>query len=198
MAGDRQALRHQLRHLAGQQHGYFTARQAVAIGYSHQAQKFNIDHGNWERLDRGLFRLPEWPTANDDHLVRWSLWSGNVAVVSHATALAVHDLGDVDATRIHLSVPSRFRRKAPDIVVLHRQDLLNVDIDDRGGYRVTNPTRAIAESAGARIGQELLDTAVADALDRGQTTRRLLRDAAARIGAIAELGVERALIRGQA
>jgi len=197
MIGDRQALRRGLWRLAGRQHGYFTAAQAVKVGYSHQAQKFNVDHGNWVRVDRGLFRLPEWQVANDDHFVRWSLWSGGAAVVSHTSALAMHDLGDVDPARIHLSVPRGFRRSTPHAVVLHRQDVPDSDTEDRGGYRVTTPTRAIVESAADRIEQEWLDTAVAEALDRGLTTRRMLRDAAVRTGAVAEVGVERALSAAQ-
>lgn len=30
-----------------------------------------------------------------EHFVRWTLWSGGRAVVSHESALAFHELGDV-------------------------------------------------------------------------------------------------------
>lgn len=186
-------MRSQLNRVAVSQRGYFTSVQALDVGYSHQAQKFHVDHGNWERVSRGLFRLPDWPVTNDDHLVRWCLWSGGQAVVSHATALAAHELGDVDPAKIHLTVPRSFRRRGGESVVLHRHDVPDTDVEEREGYRVTTPTRAIVECAASRMEQQWLDSAVADALGRGMTTRRMLRDAAARLDPRAEAGVERAL-----
>lgn len=192
MIAERQTLRRKLHRLAAQQHGYFTANQALKIGYSYQAQKHHVDYGNWLRVDRGLFRIPDWPAHEHDHLVRWTLWSGGVAVVSHATALSVHGLGDVDPAVVHLSVPRHFRRPATGLV-LHRPLPPTQHIQERDGYRVTTPGRALAECAEARIEQQWLDTAVAEALARGLTTPRRLRDAAAELGPAAELGIHRAL-----
>ncbi len=179
--------------VAAEQHGYFTAAQARDAGYSYQAQKFHVDHGNWVRVERGVFRLPEWPVSDDDHLVRWTLWSRRQGVISHQSALAVHGLGDVDPARIHISVPSGFRRES-SAVVLHQQTVPPRDIEDRGGYRVTSPARAVAECAAESLPQELLDGAVAEALDQGITTRRRLLDSAAELGPRAEPGLERALL----
>jgi predicted transcriptional regulator of viral defense system len=178
--------------LAAGQRGYFTAAQAREVGYSYQAQKFHADHGNWVRVDRGLFRIPEWPVSDDDQLVRWTLWSRDRAVVSHATALAVHGLGDVDPARVHLSVPRTFRSQA-QLVVLHRQPVPEDQSEDHGGYRVSTAARAVAECAEAGLSQELIDGAVAEALAQGRVTRRWLRAIAAELGLRAELGVERAL-----
>jgi predicted transcriptional regulator of viral defense system len=176
---------------AAEQRGYFTAAQARDIGYSYQAQKFHVDHGNWLRVDRGLFRIPEWPVSDDDHLVRWSLWSNGRAVVSHATALAAHGLGDVDPARVHLTVPTGFRSKA-EAIVLHRQSIPADEVEDRGGYRVSTAARAITECADDGLAQEIIDGAVAEAVAQGRVTRRRLRMAAAELGPRAELGVERA------
>ncbi|TDB92129.1 hypothetical protein E1091_13280 [Micromonospora fluostatini] len=192
MLSDRQALRRRLSRLAHRQHGFFTAAQAVEIGYSHQAQKHHVDSGNWLRVDRGVFRFPEWPAHQFDHLVRWTLWSGGAGVVSHASSLAAQDLGEVDPALVHLSVPERFRRSAPG-VVLHRPLPPEEHIDDRDGYRVTTPSRALAECAEAKIEQHWLNSAVSEALDRGVTTPRRLRDAASELGPTAEFGVHLAL-----
>lgn len=194
VATDRRRIRQALLDLAALQQGYFTARQARDQGFSHQSQKYHVDHGDWERVDHGLFRLRNWPTSNDDHLVRWHLWSGGSAVVSHDTALALHGLGDVNPARVHLTVPPGFRKRS-DSVVLHRQDVPDDDVQWQEGYRVTRPTRAIAESAADGLGQELVTGSVADMLDKGLATRRRLRETAARLGteqqideALGELG----------
>ncbi len=105
MRRDRQDLRRQLAAVASAQSGYFTAKQALGVGYSYQAQKYHADRGNWQRVDRGVFRLPEWPVGRHDGLVRWSLWSRGKAVVSHETALAVFDVGDFNPSLVHLTVP---------------------------------------------------------------------------------------------
>lgn len=192
----RQDLRDALHELAAVQHGYFTAAQArnlrSGLGYSYQAQRHHVEHGNWTRVERGIFRLPYWPVADDDHLVRWTLWSNGRGVISHQTALVAHGLGDVDPARVHLTVPPNFRKTAPGIT-LHRQNVIDDDVEDRGGYKVTRPTRALAECGEAGLAQELLDGAVAEALDRGRTTRRRLRDAAQRLGPKAALAIELAI-----
>ncbi|WP_407941282.1 type IV toxin-antitoxin system AbiEi family antitoxin domain-containing protein [Nonomuraea cypriaca] len=102
------ARRDKLWELAAGQRGYFTAAQAVQAGYSHQAQHFHVRRGNWLRIERGLYRLREFamlPGQEHDHLVRWWLWSSRRAIVSHLSALVVHDLGIADPAEIHLTVP---------------------------------------------------------------------------------------------
>lgn len=192
MPGPTQDLRRQLHELAFGQAGYFTAAQAVQIGYSHQAQKYHIDHGNWIRVDRGLFRLPGWPSHPDDSYVRWWLWSGGRGVVSHESALAVHDLSDANPVRVHLTVPRDFRA-TDEAVVTHPGHLDDCDAESRGSWRVTTVERTLADVAGGDPSQEFVDTAVAEALDRGQTTRRRLVRQAEDVSDRAALRLERAL-----
>ncbi|MGY3201481.1 type IV toxin-antitoxin system AbiEi family antitoxin domain-containing protein [Streptomyces sp. TE5632] len=195
MSEDRVGRRSALWRTAAGQRGYFTAAQAVDAGYSHQAQHYHAQHGNWLVVDRALYRLPEFsdlPSEGDEQLVCWSLWSKGRAVVSHATALAAHDLGTANPSRIHLTVPRGFRQKS-DAVILHRAELTQPDVEDRMGYRVTTPLRAIAECAAAGEDQDVLDGAVSEALERGMVSRRRLLHAAQLLGPRAELGVERAL-----
>lgn len=195
MLRDRTDTRARLWHVASGQRGYFTAAQAREAGYSYQTQRYHAQRGNWVAVDRGIYRFREFdslPANEDDHLVRWALWSKGRAVVSHATALSVHDLGTANPAEIHLTVPSGFRNKDSG-VILHRAVLDDNEIEERQGYRVTTPVRAIVESAAARVDQDILDSAVAEALNQGLTTRQRLLHAAQRLGAQAELGVERAL-----
>lgn len=192
MLGDRQRLRHTLYGAAADQAGYFTAAQALSIGYSYQAQKFHVDHGNWIRVERGLFRLPEWPTDDNDTLVKWTVWSRGEAVVSHQSALAWHGLGDVNPSRLHLSVPSSFRRST-SVVVLHRAVLLNDDIEDHGNFRVTTPLRSVIDVAADGTDQAAVSSAIVDLVALGSMEPRVLLDRAAQSGAQAELGVVRGL-----
>ncbi|MEV7007839.1 type IV toxin-antitoxin system AbiEi family antitoxin domain-containing protein [Streptosporangium sp. NPDC051022] len=191
----RSVRRDRLWELAAAQRGYFTAAQAVQVGYSHQAQRFHAQRGNWRRVDRGLYRLREFsvlPGEEHDSHVRWWLWSKGQAVVSHVSALAVHDLGVANPAEIHLTVAPGFRRR-DERVVLHRAELRPEEVEGREGFRVTTPLRAIVESAADAVDQDMIDSAVAELLDRGEATRGQLAQAAQRLGSRAELSVERAL-----
>lgn len=174
MPGSRQDLRQQLQALAFAQAGYFSAAQARDVGYSYQAQKYHVDHGNWIRVDRALFRLVGWPSGVDDGYARWSVWSEGRGVVSHESALAAHDLSDVNPARVHLTVPRSFR-KADGAVVLYRSDLPDAEVESRSGWRVTSPVRTLVDVADSDTPQETVDAAVADAIARGVTTPRRLR-----------------------
>lgn len=193
MQRDRRDLRRRLLGVAATQSGYFTAAQAKDIGYSYQAQKYHVDAGNWLRIDRALFRLPEWPIGDHDHLVRWCLWSQRRAVVSHQTALSVHDLGDVNPAVIHLTVPERFAQQHDDHLVLHRGTLTDHDVQEHEGFRITTPLRSLLDVAAGGAEQEVVDRAVADALDGGIVTRRQLLRRADEFGSEAALLIERAI-----
>lgn len=192
MPGPSQDLRQQLHELAFGQSGYFSAAQALNIGYSYQAQKYHVDHGNWVRVDRGLFRLPGWPSQPEDTYARWMLWSGGRGVVSHDSALAVHDLSDINPPKVHLTVPEGFRM-ADAAVVTHHGSLDAGDVEERGSWRVTTAERTLIDVAGGDLSQELMSAAVADALDRTVTTRRRLLRRAADATDRAALRLERAL-----
>ena len=188
---DRLDLRRRLTAIAATQSGYFTAAQALEAGYSYPAQKYNADRGSWEKVDRGIYRLPEWPVGPHDDLVRWSLWSRGKAVVSHDTALSVYELGDVNPARVHLTVPPNFRPTAHG-VVLHRATLPAEDIRSHEGYRITAPLRSLLDVAAEALQLDLLAGAIREALDRGLVTQRELVRRADEFGARAALQIERA------
>lgn len=192
MPGPRQDLRRSLAGVAFTQAGYFTAAQALEIGYSYQAQKYHADHGNWLRVDRGIYRLPNWPAEQQDGYVRWSLWSGGRGVVSHESALAVHELSDLDPTRIHLTVGPDFHAR-DEAVTLHIATLDEDHIERRGAWSVTTPTRTLLDVAASNISQENIERAVADALRIGRLSRRDLLRATDGAEPKAALRLERAL-----
>lgn len=189
---DRVDLRRRLLALAASQSGYFTAAQAIEAGYSYPAQRYHAQRGNWLHVDRGIYRLPEWPVGAREDLVRWSLWSRGRAVVSHETALSVHELGDVDPARIHLTVPRNFRQADP-AVALHRGELSSEDVEEYDGFRLTTPLRSLLDVAVADLDLDQLARAIQEAIHRGMVTRRMLLARADEFGPRAALRIERAL-----
>ena len=168
--------------LATQQGGYLTARQALGVGYAYPRQHYHVQSGDWERVARGVFRLRDYPLPEREDLIVLSLLSHDrsgqpQAVFSHETALALHDLGDVNPARVHLTVPSDFRRQLPDGVVIHRGVVPPDDWEERDGYRVTTPLRTLTDIAATPVSWPSLEPAVRDALRTGMVRRRQLLEA---------------------
>ena len=194
MRTSRQDLRRRLFQLAVTQGGYFTAAQAREIGYSYQAQHYHAQHGNWVRVDRGLYRLFAWPVGAHDELVRWTLWAGGRAVVSHESALDVHGIGEFYPARVHLTAPRAFSKRAVGAVI-HTADLDRADIEDREGFRVTRPVRSLVDVAAAGADSDQLGRAIEEARDIGLLTPRRLRERAEAVDLKAALRIEQALGR---
>jgi predicted transcriptional regulator of viral defense system len=195
MRRDASELRRELSALALRQAGYFTAGQAREVGYTHQAQRYHVERGNWTHVGRALFRLPDWPEREEDVYVRWRLWSRLRGVVSHQSALSVYRLGDVNPVLVHLTVPRGFRARDP-AVALHRGPLPPEDVTEReAGYLITTPERSLLDAAAAELTQEQADAAIADAVEEGLVVPRRLRERSDGFGELAALRVERALSR---
>ncbi len=167
---------------ADQQGGYFTARQAEQAGYSRRLHSYHAGTGEWLRVHHGVYRLRDYPWAEDEQYVQLSLWSRDghdipQAVISHETALRLHDLSDVDSCRIHLTVPPTFRKTAPQGVTLHKQVVPPKDRQLRAGYAVTTPERTLIDVTDSPLSPEHLNSAVREAIARGLVRTHRLVDA---------------------
>ena len=179
MRQSRHTLQRDLYAVAEGQGGYFTAAQAAAAGYRYPQQVYQRRLGAWEPIDRGLFRLRNFPPGEHEDLIRWSLWSrdrrGEIrATVSHETAADLYGFGDVMPARIHLTVPPGFRKPAPDGCVLHIARLTPADIAARGGFRVTTPIRTVLDLAASPLAEDQFAKVLRDALRTGQVRRKYL------------------------
>ena len=182
MAQSRKDAAFALAALAHEQGGYFTTKQAKQAGYGYKHLDYHETAGNFERVSHGLYRLPTVPPSEHDEMIRLALWSRNQkdlpqAVVSHESALVLHDLTELLPDRIHLTVPPAFRKPAPRGCVLHKAVLAPEDVEERVGFRVTSPLRTLRDSAAGSVSQEQLEKAVKDALMRGLVQRAKLKDA---------------------
>src|ERR1035438_1967809 len=143
--------------MAASQGGYFTSKQAAAIGYTAPKRNYHVHVGNWVRERRGIFRLSSQPLPARPDLILWWLWSRNrqdqpQGVYSHQTALSLHELTDVMPSRFHLTVPKTFRRSAaiPRAVMLHIANLPSSDVEQIDGVPVTKTLRTLIDVAASR------------------------------------------------
>lgn len=158
--------------LADAQAGYFTAAQALELGYSYPTQHHHTSQGSWQRTRHGLYRLRTYPFSQYEHLAELSLWSRNrqgepQAIISHHTALAFYELSDLLPEQIHLSVPRGFRKAAPPGVILHVNPIPSGEQQTEHGFQVTSVLRTLQDMATTEISTDLLKQATTQALERG-------------------------------
>jgi len=169
--------------IAEGQQGFFTAKQAKAAGFAENTHPYHVQVGNWIREHRGIYRLALFPTAEHPDLVKWALWSKNrdevmEGVYSHQTALSLYELSDLNPAKLHMTVPTHFRRNSeiPTILVLHPADLPDEDIQTAQGFKYTRPLRTILDLIEAdSVERPFLRQALRQALHRGLITRSEVR-----------------------
>jgi len=157
---------------ASLQQGYFTAKQAIRAGFSYRMHTHYKQNGEWLEIDRGIFRLVQFPNSPDEDYVRWSLWSRDrndqpQAVISHESALSIHALSDIMPSKIYFTVPPGFRKKAPKGCVIHRGRISDDEKEQREGFYITNPLRTIIDSAESNFSIDYLEQAIREACDKG-------------------------------
>lgn len=164
----------QLYEIADSQDGYFTAKQAAAVGYSTRMQTYHVQAGDWEREWRGIYRLRFYPNPRPDDLMVWYLWSSDRSgkpegVYSHDTALELHELSTWTGKRLHMTVPKGFKRRSvPEPLRLHMTELRHFEITQVGKVAVTTVIRTFLDllHAGSLQRHHLVE-AMQDARKRG-------------------------------
>lgn len=166
--------------LAAAQDGHFTTAQAAEAGYSRPLLDHHVKAGRFQRIQRGIYRLRDFPFADHEDLVVAWLWSDQQGVVSHETALLLHGLSDVLPARVDLTVTESWRArrlKVPGIVRLHFAAIPDADRAWSGPVPVTTPLRTLADCVEDHVQPDLVDQGVRDGLRRGLFTESELREA---------------------
>jgi len=175
MAGPYKEAARRLYEIAQSQQGFFTTKQATRAGFAEKTHTYHVKVGNWIREHRGIYRLADFPTAERPDLMLWYLWSQNRQEIpegtySHDTALSLHELSDIMPSKLYMTVPKHFRRNSriPEILILHRADLAEGDLQEMQGVRVTRPLRTILDLLQAgQVDPSLIRQAIDEAMRRG-------------------------------
>ena len=189
-----------LYNIAESQLGYFTASQARAAGVQ-QVRLVQLNQsGDIERVSRGVYRLMRFPLSPLGQYMEAVLWPqvrrpGARAVISHVSALALHELSEVSPAKIHITLTRPTRSLRSHARWSHFAPPAPDDIQVAEGVPVTTPVRhrdvhaahlAIALAAGHRRGRSGRLTHV-----EADRSRKLL----SRIGSAKETGTERRRMR---
>lgn len=165
--------------VAQRQAGYFSSSQAKEVGFSLPLLQYHLTTGQLERVRRGIFRLRHFPPHPLEEFVVLWLWSGKEGILSHTTALFLHNLSDAMPSRIHLTLPSSWARrrvKLPEGIVAHYADVPEGEHTWHDLVPATTPLRTLRDCAEAGLSGELYTQAVFEAVNRGLVTRHQLQD----------------------
>jgi predicted transcriptional regulator of viral defense system len=170
---------------AQQQYGYLTPNDARELDIDPTQLRLMAARRTLVHLGHGLYRMPMVPATQLDAYMEAILWTGRRGVLSHATALDLYELCDVNPSAIYLTVPSGFRtRKAvPEIYRLHRFDLDPAEVGRHEDIPIVTPERGILGGIEQALGWQLIDQAIGTARARGLITQ----PAAERLGALRHL-----------
>ncbi len=185
--------------LAESQAGYFSAGQALAAGMDRSTLRHHARPvgGRYERVRRGLYRLRHFPTSPHEHVVAaWLPVRDAGGVVSHESALELYDLSDGIPDAVHISLGRAKRGQRPRSGVRFHSLERPPGVSEQRtiqGVPVTTPERSIVDSLEAGAQPEQIEQAIRQALSRGLTTRRRLRESASGRSARVRGFVEHAL-----
>ncbi len=173
----------ELAEVALDQYGFVTTADARAIGVDPQRLVEMAARGTAERVFNGIYRLPVVGAGALDQLMLATLWPRGLGVLSHETALDLHDLCDVNPAKVHVSVPMAYRltREVPRVYEIHRRRLDPADVMRHEAIPIVIPARAILDGIEVNLRAGLVDQAIEVARSRGLLTADdLERIAAAR------------------
>jgi very-short-patch-repair endonuclease len=132
--------------LAARQHGVVSFGQLVRAGLGRASVTRRIREGWLHRVHRGVYALGTGNLTREGYFMAAVLAVGKGAVLSHASAAALHKLSPTCPPIIHVTVPGwggRSRRKG---IVIHRSSTLTpAEITIHRGIPVTTVPRTLAD-----------------------------------------------------
>ena len=161
------ATRTALSSMAAAQRGLFSVAQAKEIGVSNAQLMRWRAAGQLKRVRRGVYVVVGAPSSQWDQIVGAALAVGPGAVVSHASAAAVHRFPYGAVGTLEVTLPRDAYSRPPGVVVHRTSDLMPEDIVRKHGLAITSGSRTLIDLAG-RLGPAVLEKL----LDEGLIERR--------------------------
>ncbi|MER7164892.1 type IV toxin-antitoxin system AbiEi family antitoxin domain-containing protein [Micromonospora sp. NPDC000207] len=158
--------------VAVDQHGYVRTRDAIARGIDGANLRKMAARGRLERVGRGLYRVPFLPRDEHDEYAEAVLWAEGRGIISHGSALALHQLCDINPSRLHLTVPPAYapRRTGGELYRVWRRRLDPGDVTTVDGIPVVTAERAVRDGIASGIDPQMLTQAITTARREGLLT----------------------------
>lgn len=174
-------IQRELWEVAVDQYGYVTSRDARALGINPVELAKLGARKQLEHLSYGLYRFPQLPVTPLDSYMRATLWANGRGVLSHDTALDLHEVCDINPSKLHITVPGRRpERQGGEQYVVHSEPLADHEVTWHEAIPIVTVAKAIEQGVASGVPSHLLAQALQTARDRGTITevehRRLTDD----------------------
>lgn len=132
---------------ASDHHGYVTTLQARETGVDPTQLRLLAGRGRLEHVARGVYRVPVLPRSPHDDLAFAIAWARGRAIISHESALVLHNLSDVNPSVVHLTAPpdNYPRAQGGGPTRVHRREVPIADVTVVEGLPVTTVARTIMD-----------------------------------------------------
>lgn len=152
--------------------GVFTIAQARAAGFSTALVHRHITNFNFVSIHPGIYRLTRFPTSareGEEYVIAW-LWSKQQGIISHETALQLHQLGNIMPTTIHITLPTSQKRRKPykGLSTQYVADLAQVNYQWIGSVPVTSIVQTINDVAAMHGDIDNLDECIVQAIKQNK------------------------------
>ena len=119
----------------------------------------------------GVYRIPSLPYDRFDDFILARPWAAGRGVISYDSGLVAHELCDINATMVHLTIPTRYRisRAGRDRYVIHHADLAPDEITQLDAVTLTTIRRTLHDTLHT-VPAYLARQAITTARQRGAIT----------------------------
>ncbi len=152
-----------LRDIALDQHGLVATSQAEAAGIPRAELAKMVARNRIERVAHGVYRIPQVPDTEYAPFMQALLWTGTPeACLSHDTALALRELGDINPTKIHITVKKgrRIKRAGGGGYLLHFEDIPSEQKTWFHGMSIVDVPTAIEQCIAINVQSYLIEQAI--------------------------------------
>lgn len=156
------------------QDGYVTTAQATDAAFSSQLLAHYVRTERLVRAHRGVYRVARYPRGEHEDLTAFWLWTGQLGVASHETALALYRLSDALPSAYDLTLPASWkarRMKYPPGLRPHFADVPEAERAWMGAVPITTPIRTVVDCYADHVQPDLVEQAVRDGVRRGLFSR---------------------------
>jgi hypothetical protein len=161
--------------LAARQHGVLSLAQLIDLGLSDRGVRNAVAAGRLHRVHQGVYAVGRPDLTPKGRWMAAVLACGEGAVLSHASAAALHAIRPTAAARIDVSVPRPSPITRPGIRVHRHPDLTPGDLTELDGIPVTSLSRTLLGLA-TFLREPALERACDQAVINGTFDMRAMED----------------------
>jgi len=164
--------------VAVDQNGYITVRDLRRLGENPALLRQWHQRDRITRIGHGIYRFPQVPSTPLDPFMLATLWPSGRGVLSHDSALDLHELCDINPAGIHITLPPGYRprRRGVEQYAIHHELLKEADITWHEGIRIVTPAVAIRQAIVSDVPRQLIRQALDTAQRLGRVPRPALED----------------------